>query len=65
MPDAEIRTTPSELCFFELCAIVCQDSFGHAKSIYDALQELNRCLLGYVHQWNGFHPLGECVDPNE
>jgi hypothetical protein len=65
MLDAEIHTTPDELCTFELCAIVCQDSFRNAESIYDALQELDRRLLGYIHRWYDFHLLGECVNSDE
>jgi hypothetical protein len=65
MLDAKIRTTPGELCSFELCTIVCQNSSGHTEPIYDALQELDCCLLRYIHRWHDFHPLGERVDPDE
>jgi hypothetical protein len=63
MLHAKIRTTPGELCSFELSYIVYRDSSGNAKSIYDALQELDRYLLGYVHRWQGFHPHGARVAP--
>jgi hypothetical protein len=65
MLDAEIRTTFDELCSFKLCTIVYQNSFGHAKSVYDTLQKLDRCLLGYIYYWHGLHPLGERVDPDK
>jgi hypothetical protein len=48
-----------------LCIIVCQNSSGHAESVYDALQELDRYLLGYIYYWHGFHPLGERVNSDE
>jgi hypothetical protein len=65
MLDAKIHTTSDKLCSFELCTIVCQNSSGHAKSVYDTVQKLDCCLLGYIYYWHGFRPLGECVDPNE
>jgi hypothetical protein len=65
MLDAEIRATSDELCSFELYTIVCQDSSGHTESIYDTRQELDHYLLGYIHRWHDFHPLGERVDSNE
>jgi hypothetical protein len=65
MLDAKIHATSDELCSFELCTIVCQDSSGDVESIYDALQELDRCLLDYIHCWHGFHPLDEHVDSDE
>jgi hypothetical protein len=65
MLDAEIHATPNELCSFELCTIVCQDSSEHTESVYDALQELDHYLLGYIYYWHGFYPLGECVDSDE
>jgi hypothetical protein len=65
MLDAKIRATSNELCPFELCTIVYQNSSGHAESVYDALQELDCCLLGYIHRWHGFYPLGEHVDSDE
>jgi hypothetical protein len=48
-----------------LCIIIYQNSSGHAKSVYDTLQELDRFLLGYICCWHGFHSLGEHVDFNE
>jgi hypothetical protein len=65
MVDAKIRVTFHEFCSFELCTIVCQDSSRHAESVYDALQELDRCLLGYINHWHGFHPLGGYVNCDE
>jgi hypothetical protein len=65
MLDAEIRATSDELCPFKLCTIVCQNSFGLAESVYNALQELDRCLLGYIYHWHDFHPLGERVNSDE
>jgi hypothetical protein len=63
--DAEVHTTSDELCSFKLCTIVYQNSSGHVEYVYDALQELDRYLLGYIHHWHGFHPLGERVDSDE
>jgi hypothetical protein len=65
MMDTKIRATSYTLHSFELSSIVCQDSSGHAESVYDALQELDHCYLRYVHHWHSFHPLGECVDYDE
>jgi hypothetical protein len=65
MLDAKIYTTSDKLCSFELCTIVCQNSSWHVKSIYDALQELHRCLLGYIHCWHGLHPIGEHINSDE
>jgi hypothetical protein len=65
MLDAKIRTTSDELCSFELCTIDCQDTSGYTESVYDALQELDRCLLGYIHHLCGFHPLGERINFDE
>jgi hypothetical protein len=48
MLDTKIRATSDELCSFELCTIIYQDSSGHVESVYYALQELNHCLLGYM-----------------
>jgi hypothetical protein len=65
MLDVEICTTSEKLCSFELRTIVYHNPFGHAESIYDALQELDRCLLGYIHYWHGFYPLSERVNSNK
>jgi hypothetical protein len=65
MLDAEIRTTSDKLCSFELCTIVYQNPSGHVESVYDTLQELNCCLLGYIYYWHGFHSLIERVNPDE
>jgi hypothetical protein len=65
MLDAEIRTISDKLCSFELHTIVFHNPSGHAESVYDALQELDRGLLGYIHCWHGFHPLGERVNFDE
>jgi hypothetical protein len=65
MLDPEICATSDKLCPFELCTIVYENSSGHTESIYDALWELDHCLLGYIYYWHGLHPLGECVDSNE
>jgi hypothetical protein len=65
MLDAKIRTTSDKLCSFKLCFIICQNSSGHAESIYDALQELDCYLLGYIYCWHDFHPFSERVNSNE
>jgi hypothetical protein len=65
MLDAKIRTTPNKLCSFEMCSVICQNSFGHTKSVYDALQELDCCLLGYIYYWHDFHRFSECVNFDE
>jgi hypothetical protein len=65
MLDAIIHTTSDKLCSFELRTIVYQNPYGHAKSVYDALQKFDRCILGYIHCWHGFHPLGGCVNSDE
>jgi hypothetical protein len=65
MLDAKIRATSNELCSFELFTIVYQDSSGYTKSVYDALQKLDRYLMGYVHHWHGSHPLGERINFDE
>jgi hypothetical protein len=65
MLDAEIRTTSDKLCPFELCTVVCQNTPGHAESVYDALLELYCYRLGYIHCWYDFHPLGERVNSVE
>jgi hypothetical protein len=62
MLDAEIRITSDKLCAFEQCFVICKNSSGHAKSVYDALQELNCYILGYIHCWHGFHAFGERVN---
>jgi hypothetical protein len=65
MLNAKLYTTSSKLYPFELYSIICQNSSGHAKSVYYALQELDCCILGYIYCWHGFHPLSECVDSDE
>jgi hypothetical protein len=65
MLNAKIRTISGKLCFFELCSIICQNSSRHAESIYDALHELDRNLLGYIFYWHDFHLFSERVDSNE
>jgi hypothetical protein len=65
MLNAKIRTTSGKFCSFELCSIICQNSSGHAESVYDALQELNCCLLGYIYCWHDFHPFSERVDSDK
>jgi hypothetical protein len=45
--NAKIHTS-DKFCSFELHFVICQNSSGHAKSIYDAMRELNCCLLGYI-----------------
>jgi hypothetical protein len=57
MLDVKIRTTSDKLRSFELCTIVCQNYSEHAKSVYNALQELDRCLLSYIYRWY-INPLG-------
>jgi hypothetical protein len=37
MLDAKICITFDEFCSFERCTIVCQDSSGNIKSVYDVL----------------------------
>jgi hypothetical protein len=65
MLNAKIRITFGKLCSFELCSIICQNSSGHTKSVYDALQELDRCLLGYIYCWHDLHPFSERVNSDE
>jgi hypothetical protein len=65
MLNAKLHTTSSKLCPFELCSIIYQNSSGHAESVYDALQKLDCCILGYIYYWHGFHPFSECVDFDE
>jgi hypothetical protein len=65
MLNAKICTISDKLCSFELCSITCQNSSGHAESIYDALQELDCRLLGYIYCWHNFHPFSECVNSDE
>jgi hypothetical protein len=65
MLNAKIRTTFGKLCSFELCSLICQNTFGHAESVYDALQELDYCLLGYVYCWHNFYPISERVNSDE
>jgi hypothetical protein len=65
MLNDKISATSDELCSFELCTIVWQNTYGHAESVYDALQELDHCLLSYIYCWHDFHPFGECVDSDE
>jgi hypothetical protein len=70
MLDAKIHTTPDELCSFELCPIVCQDSSGHAESIYHALQELDHCPwviftagMASIHLVNVSTPTNKYLNP--
>jgi hypothetical protein len=65
MLNAKIRTTSHKLCSFELCSVIHQNSFGHTESVYDALQKVDCCLLGYIYCWHGFHPFSERVNSNE
>jgi hypothetical protein len=65
MVDTKIHAASYKLRSFKLCPIIYQDSSGHAKSVYDALHELDHCFLRYVHHWHDFHPLGEHVDSDE
>jgi hypothetical protein len=65
MLDAKIRTTPDKLCSFELCSVVCQNFTGNVESVYDALQELYYCLLGYIYYWHNFHSFSERVNSDE
>jgi hypothetical protein len=65
MVDTKISVVSHKLCFFKLSSIICQDSLGHAESIYDALQKLDYCFMCYVHHWHSFYTLGECVDCDE
>jgi hypothetical protein len=62
MLNAKIHTTSVKFGSFELCSVIYQNSFGHAKSVYDALQELDCHLLGYIYCWHGFHLFSECVN---
>jgi hypothetical protein len=65
MLNAKIRTTSSKLGSFELCSVICQNSSGHTESIYDALQELDCHLLGYIYCWHIFHPFSEHVNSDK
>jgi hypothetical protein len=65
MLNAKICTTSGKFCSFEPCSIICQNSSGHVESVYDTLQKLDSCLLGYIYCWHGFHPFSEHVDSNE
>jgi hypothetical protein len=65
MVDTNIRAVSYKLRSFKLGSIIYHNSLGHAESVYDALQELDRCFLRYVHHWHGFHPLCELVDCDE
>jgi hypothetical protein len=65
MLDAKIHATFEELCSFELCTIIYQNSYGYAESVYNALQEPDHCILGYIYCCHGFHPLGERVNSDE
>jgi hypothetical protein len=38
--NAKIHTTSDKLCSFELCPVICQNSFGHIESVFDALRNL-------------------------
>jgi hypothetical protein len=49
MVDTKISAASLKLCSFKLGSNVYQNSLRHAESLYDALQELDRCFLGYVH----------------
>jgi hypothetical protein len=64
MLDVKIRTS-NKLCSFELRPVIYQDSSGHTESVYDALQELDCCLLDYIYCWHGFHPFSERVNSDE
>jgi hypothetical protein len=37
MLNAKILTTSGKLYPFSLCSIICQNYYGHAESVYDAL----------------------------
>jgi hypothetical protein len=63
--DAKIHTTSDKLCSFELRSIICQNSFWHVESVYDALQELDCCLLGYIYCWHDFHSFSERGNSDE
>jgi hypothetical protein len=65
MLNAKLHATSSKLCPFELFSIIYQNSSGHAESVYDALQELDCCILGYIYCWHDFHPFSERVDSDE
>jgi hypothetical protein len=65
MLNAKLHATSSKLCPFELCSIICQNSSAHIESVYDALQELDFCILSYIYSWHDFHPFSERVDFDE
>jgi hypothetical protein len=65
MVNTKVCATSCELGSFELSSIVRQDSSEHAKSVDDALQELNCCFPCYVYHWSGLHPFGERIDADE
>jgi hypothetical protein len=65
MLDAKIRTTSDKLYSFELCSVICQNSSVHVESVYNALQELDCCLLGYIYYWHDFHPFSKRVNSDE
>jgi hypothetical protein len=65
MLNVKIRTTSGKLCSFELCSIICHNSSRHTESVYDVLQELDCCLLGYIYYWHNFHPFSESVNFDE
>jgi hypothetical protein len=64
MMNTKICVIPQELRSLKLSSIVRQYSSGHAKSVYDALQERDCCFMR-LHHRHWFYPLGECVDSNE
>jgi hypothetical protein len=45
----KVDATSHKLCSFELSLVICQNSPGYAKLVYDALQELDRCFLHDIH----------------
>jgi hypothetical protein len=65
MLNAKIYTTSGKLCSFELCFVIYQNSFGHTESVYDALQELDYYLLGYIYCWHNFHPFSEHINSDK
>jgi hypothetical protein len=65
MVDTEVYASSYKFYSFELSPIICEDPLGYAEPIYDTFQELDYCILGDIHDWHGFLPLGECVSSDK